>query len=64
MNLLPIPALDGGQILFLIVNGIWHFFTRKRIDDKYLAYVNMAGFFCLIALMVVVAFNDVIKLVR
>ena len=62
MNLLPIPALDGGQILFLVVDGIYRLFTRKRIDQKYLSYVNMAGFCCLIALMVVVAVNDVIKL--
>ncbi len=62
MNLLPIPALDGGQILFLAVDGLWHLLTRKRIDQKYLGYVNMAGFFCLIGLMVVVAVSDVIKL--
>ena len=62
MNLLPIPALDGGQILFLVVGGIYHLFTRKRIDQKYLSYINMAGFFCLIALMAVVAVNDVVKL--
>ena len=62
MNLLPIPALDGGQILFLAVGGVYRLFTRKRIDQKYLGYINMAGFFCLIALMVVVAVNDVIKL--
>lgn len=62
MNLLPIPALDGGQILFLVVDGIYHFFTRRRIAQKYLAYINMAGFICLIALMIVVAVSDVIKL--
>ena len=61
MNLLPIPALDGGQILFLIVGGIYHLFTRRRIALKYLSYINMAGFFCLIALMVVVAVSDVFK---
>ena len=61
-SLLPIPALDGGQILFLAVDGLWHLITRKRIDPKYLGYVNMAGFFCLIGLMVVVAVSDVMKL--
>lgn len=63
MNLLPIPALDGGQIIFVLVDGIYALLTRKRIDQKYLGYVNMAGFFCLIALMVVVAVSDVIKLI-
>ena len=62
MNLLPIPALDGGQILFLAVGGVWRFFTKKRIDQKYLSYINMAGFACLLALMAVVAVNDVFKL--
>lgn len=62
MNLLPIPALDGGRIFFLAVNGIFTFFTRKRLDPKYEGYVNAAGFLCLILLMVVVAFNDIVKL--
>lgn len=62
MNLLPIPALDGGQILFVFVGGIYRLITRKKINEKYLGYVNAAGFCCLIALMVVVAVNDVIKL--
>lgn len=62
MNLLPIPALDGGQILFLLVGGIYRLLRGKRMDQKYLGYVNMIGFFCLIALMVVVAVSDVTKL--
>ena len=51
------------RILFLLVGGIYHFFTHRRIDQKYLGYINMAGFFCLIALMVVVAVSDVNKLI-
>ena len=62
MNLLPIPALDGGRIFFLLVNGVFTLFTRRKLDPKYEGYVNMAGFFCLILLMVVVAFNDIVKL--
>ena len=63
MNLLPIPALDGGQIFLMIVNGIYRLFTKRSIDPKYLGYVNAAGFFCLIALMVVVAVSDVTKFI-
>ena len=48
--------------MFLAVDGLWHLIPRKRIDPKYLGYVNMAGFFCLIGLMVVVAVSDVMKL--
>lgn len=62
MNLLPIPALDGGRIFFLAVNGVFTFLTKRRLDPKYEGYVNVAGFFCLILLMVVVAFNDIVKL--
>ena len=63
MNLLPIPALDGGQIFLLIVDGIYRLFSRKHIDQKYLGYVNMVGFICLIALMVLVAISDVNKFI-
>ncbi len=47
MNFLPIPALDGGYILFLIIEMI----TRRKISDKFIEYANYAGFFLLIALM-------------
>ena len=63
MNLLPIPALDGGQIFLLIVDGIYRLFSKKHIDQKYLGYVNMVGFICLMALMVLVAINDVSKFI-
>lgn len=62
MNLLPIPALDGGRIFFLIVGGIYKLFTRKKLDSKYENAVNVAGFVFLMALMVVVAVSDVLKI--
>ena len=62
MNLLPIPALDGGRIFFLIVGGIFKLVTRKKLNPKYESWVNMAGFALLMALMVVVAVSDVMKL--
>ncbi len=62
MNLLPIPALDGGQILFLAVDKVYSLFSKKHINQKYLGYINGAGFLLLIGLMVVVAFSDVLKL--
>lgn len=64
MNLLPIPALDGGRIFFLVIDGLFVLLTRKKLDPKYEGYVNAAGFFCLILLMVVVAFNDIMRLVQ
>lgn len=62
MNLLPIPALDGGQILFMGVNGVYTAFTKKKLDPKYLGWVSAAGFACLMALMLVVAVSDIMKL--
>lgn len=61
MNLLPIPALDGGQILFMAVNGIYTAVTRRKMDPKYLNYVTAAGFACLMALMLLVTVSDILK---
>ena len=61
-------STDGGiaptnpSYLLLCVGGIYRLITKKKMNEKYLGYVNAVGFFCLIALMVVVAVNDVIKL--
>lgn len=62
MNLLPIPALDGGRIFFLIIGGIFKLFTRKKLNPKYESAVNVAGFVLLMVLMVVVAVSDVLKI--
>ncbi|MGN0485026.1 MAG: RIP metalloprotease RseP [Lachnospiraceae bacterium] len=58
MNLLPIPALDGGRLVFLIVEAI----RRKRIDQEKEGMVNLIGLAALMLLMVVVMFNDIRKL--
>lgn len=62
MNLLPIPALDGGRIFFVIVNGVFTLLTHKRIDPKYEGYIHTVGFVLLLALMAVVAVGDIWKL--
>lgn len=64
MNLLPIPALDGGRIFFLIVTLFVEKISRRRIDPKYEGYVHTAGFFLLVGLMCVILINDVVKLVH
>lgn len=63
MNLLPIPALDGGRIFFVMINGIFFLVTRKRIDPKYEGYIHTVGFVLLLALMVVIAVGDVRRIV-
>lgn len=62
MNLLPLPALDGGRIFFLLINGLWSFIFRRRIDPKYESYVHVAGLVALLALMAVVTFNDLVRI--
>ncbi len=57
-NMLPIPALDGGRLLFLIVEGI----RRKPVPPKYEGAVHGIGYALLMLLMVAVAFNDIWRL--
>ena len=63
MNLLPIPALDGGHIMFLVISTASYKLFRKEIPMKYEAVINLVFFGLLMALMLFVTFNDVIKLV-
>lgn len=58
MNLLPIPALDGGRLVFLLVEAV----RRKRIPPEKEGMVHFAGFALLLVLMVVVMYNDIMKL--
>lgn len=63
MNLLPIPALDGGRIFFLLISSVITLLTKKKIDPKYEGYIHLAGLICLLVLMVVVAFNDIFRII-
>ncbi len=63
MNLLPIPALDGGRIFLLLVTWLIESVTRKKLDPKYEGYIHGAGMILLLGLMAVVMFNDVIRIV-
>lgn len=57
-NLIPIPALDGGRLLFLLIEAI----RRKPINPKYENYVHVAGFVLLMGFFVLITYNDIIKL--
>lgn len=57
-NLLPLPALDGGRLVFLIWEGL----TRKPVPQKYEAIVHFIGIVLLLLLMVVVTYSDITKL--
>jgi len=60
MNILPIPALDGGYILFILIEML----TGKRPGDKFIGYANTVGFAILIALLVFANGMDIFRLFR
>jgi len=57
MNILPIPALDGGHVLFLIYEMV----TGKPPGEKFMEYAQMGGMFLLLGLMILANGNDLIK---
>ncbi|WP_322199543.1 M50 family metallopeptidase [Acutalibacter intestini] len=59
VNLLPLPALDGGRLLFLIWEGV----THKPVPAKYEGYVHAAGFILLIGLMILITAHDIFRIV-
>ena len=59
MNLLPLPALDGGRLLFLIIEAV----RRKPVPPKYEGYIHAAGLVLLLALMVYVTGQDILRIV-
>ena len=64
MNLLPIPALDGGRVVGLLITTAVEAVTRKKIDPKYEGYLHGAGMLLLLALMAVIMFKDIIFLFK
>ncbi|MGE5390540.1 MAG: RIP metalloprotease RseP [Deltaproteobacteria bacterium] len=60
LNLLPIPALDGSRIIFAAVEWI----RRKPLDPEKEGLIHWVGFLFLIGLMIIVTFNDIVKLYR
>lgn len=57
MNILPIPALDGGHVLFLLYEIV----ARRKPSDKFMEYAQMVGMFLLFALLIWANFNDVMR---
>lgn len=60
MNILPIPALDGGHVLFLLYEII----TRRKPSDKFMEIAQTVGLFLLLALLLVANGNDILRLFR
>ncbi len=60
VNLLPLPALDGGRLLFIFIECIF----RKPVPKKFEAVVHAAGLVLLLALMAFITFNDISNLIK
>ena len=58
VNMLPIPALDGGKVLFIVIELI----AGKKINPKYENYISLAGLILILGLFVFVTFNDIVRL--
>lgn len=63
MNMLPIPALDGGRVALLLVTWVIESVTGKKLDPKYEGYIHAAFMILLLALMAYVMFNDIFRIV-
>ncbi len=59
LNLLPLPALDGGRLVFLAVEAV----RRKPLKPEYEGWVHMAGFILLIGVIVVFTYRDIVRLI-
>jgi len=57
MNIIPIPALDGGHVMFLL----WEVVTRRKPSEKFMEYAQMAGMFLLFALLIYANSNDIYR---
>lgn len=63
MNLLPIPALDGGRVFCLIITWIIERVSHKKLNPKYEGYIHAAGMVLLLGLMALVMLNDIVRIV-
>jgi len=59
INIFPFPALDGGRLIFLVIEGI----TRKRVDSKFEGLAHIIGFLMLMLLIVLVTYKDIMRLI-
>ena len=57
MNILPIPALDGGRLFFILIEGI----TGKKVNPKYEALAHTIGMAVLLTLILAITFKDVLQ---
>lgn len=59
LNILPIPALDGGRFFFIIVEAV----TRKKINPKFEAYAHAVGIILLLSFLAIVSYKDILRII-
>ena len=64
MNLLPLPALDGGRVVGVLLTTGIEAVTRKKMNPKYEGFIHGAGMVFLLALMALIMFKDIIFLFK
>lgn len=64
MNLLPIPALDGGRAVALLLTTGIEKITKRKINPKYEGYIHAAGMILLLALMAIITFKDIFTIIK
>ena len=62
MNMLPVPGLDGGHILTLLLSLLYETIAGKKPDPRIENHIHTAGLFLLLALMVLIFFNDIVRI--
>ena len=64
MNMLPIPALDGGRAFFLLISAAIEKITKKKISPKFEGYIHAAGMLLLLGFIALITLKDIVKLFR
>lgn len=64
MNALPLPAVDGGRVVCVVLTTVIEAITRKKLNPKYEGYIHSAGLILLLILMVVILFKDVFMIFK
>ncbi len=59
LNILPIPALDGGRLFFILIE----LFTRRKVNAKYEAYAHMVGIVVLLTFLVFISYKDILRII-
>lgn len=59
LNVLPIPALDGGRLLFIVIEAV----TRRKVNAKFEAYAHMVGIILLLMFLLMVSYKDIVRII-